>query len=81
MEAQPRREVVVAVGVVHAMDPPEQRNAVQEVMLDVAARVHRDQRDGHGKPERSLPDVEQPDAALHTDEGNADPEQRKEQAQ
>jgi len=80
MEAQRRREVVVHVGVVHAVEPPEQRHAVEQAVLQVAREVESHERDAHREPSRRVGPVEEPDAALgrqdrrpHRDEGQRRP--------
>ena len=63
MKAGARRDVDIEVGVVHAMQPPQQRHRVKHDVLEIDRKIERNQGQQHLEPQAQLKRMQQPHAA------------------
>jgi len=80
METRTRRHVIVEVGMVYAMQPPQRRNGMDHDMLQPDHEVHGDHRQRRRDPERRLEMVEQAPAVFRAEGCQPDRRQGEKQA-
>ena len=71
VETRAGGQVIVQVGVVHLVQPPQRRHGVHHHVLQPDHEVHRNHRQRHGQPERHVEVVEQTPAVGHAESGDA----------
>jgi hypothetical protein len=64
MKARAGGQVVIQIGVMHSMQPPQQRHGMHHDVLQPDDEVHRDHRQRHGKHEGHLEMVQQAPTAF-----------------
>jgi hypothetical protein len=64
MKPSARRQVDVEVGVMHHMEPPQERDEMEHYMLHIYDEIERDHSRNHLEPIRRLYHIEKPPAAL-----------------
>ena len=77
METRARGHVKIQVGVVHAVQAPQQRHGVEHHVLQIDRQVQRQHREHDYEEVRKVEEVEQPHPALGGKSGHANGGHRK----